>query len=624
MDAAEDVAVFIVDFRGNRILYCNHVVTLKTGWHAGSEFDGLWDKCQIIAEKCKDGTSFYCYEPDTPFGKSKNVTVCQIVWTGGLKAYSFMITSHVENKEEHEREIIFNTLGRSYLNIQTIDFENDRVDTIFSKEHGNNWFFRPMSFAEWHDVLLFDYIHPDDEYNVRKYLDENLIESELTDNEEIIINFRRLVSNEEYRWTEFRITCLQVPGGKKIVCTQRDIHNECVINRNTLKNQMIMQSLANVYRSVYLLDLSTGEYSTVKQDKLLFGIPKEGLYDEILQIASELIPDDKQRKDLFDYFSLPALIKAFGEGMENIGREYNSRLSKDVDWMNISIFRPPGLKGLENKCVLTFMDISEHKRVEAERNEINVAIDVLSSKYVAVFLVKGSDYSFHTIKIPSNYRILEHQYDNILEMFSYYLSAYVLEEYRDILRKNINFDSFAIGSMEEKLKQEYIFKNIYDKWIRMVIAVVPGSDDADTEFIIAFEDYEDIMEQHSLSVIYSKMMLADYENMFEYDAENDTFYELKYDGERLIREAADGEGNKSLEFHAIHSIHPDDLPIFFSACSKETIERCIENNKSVTHLYLRKMQAGEYHSYMYGFHYYEEYGKKCVLIMERDADKEIV
>ncbi len=626
LDASEDTAVFIADVKGNKILYCNHLVTLKTGKHSGNELEGLWNECRSIADQFADGRSSYkCFMKNTPFGIDKNITVVPTIWGSGVKAYAFMITDHVESKQEHEREIIFKTLGTSYFCIQTIDFDKDMVITIYLKDVANCSYIKPVIFSEWRDDLLYHYVHIDDQQNASKFLSAGFICSELEKNKNgISFNFRRRMETGEYRWTEFSLMKLRLAeNSEKIVCTQKDIQSELFMNSENLEYQLIMQSLANAYRSVYLVDYRLGEYVTVKADQLIFGIPKEGLYDEILSITSELIKDEEQKKDLLEYFSTEALSNAFSFGVENIGREYKSRLSKNVDWMSIQAFKPPGLKGLENKCVITYMDITEHKRVEAQRNEINVAIDVLSSKYVAVFLVKGADYSFHTIKIPSAYRIMEHQYKNILDMFDYYLSAYVLDEYRAILRTNIDLLVFHEGGEEEITKQEYIFRNINDKWIKLVIALVPGGND-DSEFIIAFEDYDEIMEQHSLSAIYSKMMLADYENMYEYDVDDDSFYELRYDGERLIREMAQKDKNESMEFYASNMLHPDDLAIFMSACSIDTVKNCINNNKSVTHLYLRKMVNGEYHSFMYGFHYYEEYGKFRVLIMERDADKEIV
>lgn len=617
LDSADDVIVFVLSERDKKILYCNHLFALKTGLHPSSSFVKVWDDCLMQIEKCGEGRTYRYYAPETPFGDDKNVTITRMVWQGGIKAASFMITTHLENKEEQEREIIFNALGESYLSVKVFNLKENQVHTIYSYESKDTWFYKPESFENFKKRMIENKTYIEDRDDMAECLDLSSIEKRTCgDKDGFYLQFRRVV-DDSYRWTEMHVRCVNDAGNvKKIVCTFKDIHGELAVNRDKLQNDMIMHSLANVYRSVYLLDLNTGIFTTVKPDELLFGIPSEGMYDDLIMMVAELIPDNKQKKDFMSYFSLQALDEAFKSEIDNIGREYNSAVSDKVNWMTISAFRPPVNQDFENKCVITFMDITEHKRVEAERNENIIAIDVLSSRYVAVFFVRQSDMSFYALRLPQSYRYLEKQYKNIKDAFNQYISAYVLDEYKDILRHNI--DLLTIDK-EDFQKKEYVFRNVDDKWIRLSITPVPENDD-ETEYIVAFEDYTAIMNQYEMSTMYSKMLLADYENMYEYVPEDNAFYMLGFDGERLIRDDQSANGIEYVR----KLIHQDDADIFLSACNSETVEECINNGKTVTRLYLRKVEKEGYHPYVYGFHYFEKHGKKTVLIMERDADKEMV
>lgn len=621
LDQSDQVAVFIVGERDDKVLYCNYLVTLMTGRHAESSFAGMWENCREHMKQCGDGRVYRYIAEDTPFGRNRNVTISRIVWQGGKKAYAFMVSPHIESKEEADKEFIFKSLGQSYLSMYILNMEQWQVSMLMEPKGLDYRIYTPIPFETWKKDMLSDYIHPDDIANTGKCLEQGRIVKELEEHPDgFSFQYRRRFG-EEYHWTEFRLSRVSRKGeNARFVCTERDIHSELKINRNKLENELIMKSLSGIYRSVYLLDMETGEYVTVKPDELLFGIPDDGVYDELMQIVVELIPDSRQQKDLLEYFSLPALKAAFCEGVENIGREYNSAISKGVNWMSISAFRPPYIQGLENKCVITFMDITEHKRVEAERNENNIALDVLSSRYVAVFFINPDTWEYHSIKLPQKYRYLEKQFSDGREAFKHYLSAYVLEEYREALRHSISPKTSADLPLKETTKSEYSFKTVDNVWFRLNIFHLP-LENGKTEMIAAFEDYNDIMIQRARSVIYSKIMLADYDGMYEYAPGEELFYELVFDGEKLVCEETQGKGFASFTHD---DIHPDDVDMFRAACSPETIKDCFENRKTVNHLFIRRKIDGEYRSFMFGFHYFEEYGEQRVLIMARDAEREIV
>lgn len=624
LDTVDDVAFIIINERNGEILYCNHFATLRTGIAAGKNMGELWKGYEEIIKQIGDSRRMCIPLVRTPFGDNKNVTLNRIVWQGGKQAISFVVTAHVDDEEEKDKQLIFKSLGQSYLSMYSLNLTNWKFSMLLRCDNPDLCFYQPMEFEEWKNNLYFSYIHPQDLDNVREYFEKEYIRTKLEGMQDrFSFQFRRKFG-EEYRWTELRFCRIhELQDENRIICTERDIQRELNLNRSGVENELIMQSLSNVYRSVYLVDRLTGEYETVKPDELLFGIPREGSYSMLMDIVAELIPDDGQKRDFREYFSLEALDNAFLTGRETIGREYNSSLTKELSWMSITAFRPPFLQSLENKCVLTFMDITEHKRVEAQRNENNLVVDVLSSRYRAVFLVDLEDFSFHSIKVTKEYGYVEKQFTDYFEAFQHYIAAYVLEEYKELLKHIVLSSELKQDEQEGNMKQEYLYRNIDNRWIRLNIFRIPGETNQ-KEAIVAFEDYNDIMSQNSLSLVYSATMLADYDGMYEYDPETDVVFTLVYDGERLVRKAIGepGQGLKSLQEE--HIIHPDDMEMFRAACAKETLETSMEEGKTVNHLYIRRLMGENYHMFMYGFHYFEEMGSRRVLIMARDADKEIV
>lgn len=494
LDLTEDVAVFVVSELDDKLLYCNYLVTLRTGKHEGSSFKGMWEEVRKHMGECGEGRTLRYVERSTPFGKNKNVTITRTVWHGSIKAYSFTITPHIENEEEKEQEAIFKALGRSYLSVGIIDIESDTIKTIFMSGGNSSWYGRPIPFELYKANFIYSNVYKPDVERVSSFLDSAAIQRAVNEGKKNLkVQYRRF-TNGESRWTEYQISILSSEDNHQfIVFTEKDIHGNYAINEDQKINQMIMESLANSYRSVYLLNLESGEYSTVKPDELLFGIPGEGDYDNLMTIVAELIPDEKQKKDLLEYFDIKALKKNFDEGSHNIGREYNSNLSEGMSWMNISAFRPPFMQGLEDACILTFMDITEHKRVERERDETNLAIEILAEKYLAVFFFKRSDFSFHAIRLAQKYKYLEKQFDNLNDAFGHYVSAYVLDEYRDVLKKNLD-EVVNSTDRKEECSREVVYRNVEGIWIRLIIRGVPNGDDS--EFIMAFEDYDVFMKNN--------------------------------------------------------------------------------------------------------------------------------
>lgn len=490
LDNNDDIVVFILDNRKYNILYCNHLFAIKTGKHSGEEFGNTWQEAIDAIGNVEDGRTYRFVSRNTPFSKANNVTVTQIVWTGGIKAYAFVLTTHIESKEEQANAIIFNSLGKAYRSMYDLDTATMEVRMLIRP---NTWelnVFKPTPYDDIISVLIDKYIHPDDEVMSKRFFNSKNILKETREKGDYSFQVRTLFSDGEYHWTEYNFTrmLLDTDNGvqsEHIVCYQRDIHKELVVNQSKLENEMILKSLSNNYRSIYLLDMKTGEYRTVKPDVLLFGIPNDGLYSELLQIVTELIPDNGHKNDLLEYFNIEALSNAFDSGIENIGREYSSTLSKDLNWLSISAFKPPFVKGMERKCVITFMDITEHKRVEAQRNESAIALEILSSRYLAVFFANLSDGSFHSIRIPQQYAHLE-KHASVEEAFNQYISCYVKDEYKEALRKVASLEYIKQNINDNQI--EIVFQTIDDVVEKMFISKIPGIDGND-ELLIAFEPY---------------------------------------------------------------------------------------------------------------------------------------
>ena len=104
LDSADDVALFVVSSREQKILYCNHLVTVLTGAHKGSDLERVWDKedFKTATERCNEGGTYRYVVEQSIFGTRRNVTVGKVVWTQGILAYSFLITTHADDEEERK------------------------------------------------------------------------------------------------------------------------------------------------------------------------------------------------------------------------------------------------------------------------------------------------------------------------------------------------------------------------------------------------------------------------------------------------------------------------------------------------------------------------------------------
>lgn len=628
LDSADDVAVFVVSGRDQSILYCNHLVTVLTNAHTGSPVSQVWDMedYRKANTRCNEGGTYRYVVEKSAFGNRRNVTVSKVVWSGGILAYSFLITAHVDDKEEEERDKIFNLLGKDFRHIYLIDMIKGDVTTLIKPVDGGEGHYRavyyhPVGFDEWKRDMIEALVHPDDKDQLRAFIEPTEVRKRL-DKGDYAFQYRQS-RGDEYRWVELRFRKMDELKGK-IVCTERDVQGEITLSDSEKVNQAILSSLSNAYRSIYLLDMKTNEYSTVKADALLFGTPREGDYDTLLQIVSEFIPDEAQKRNLAATFSAKALEETLSGDVDNVVREYTSTLNETESWMSVTAFMPPYMQGMENKCVLTFMDVTENKRVEAERNEKNMIVDVLSARYRSVYFVDLIKGTYHSIQIPQEYRYIEKQFKSIDEAMDHYAKAYVLEQYRDVFKNSISREEF-VRHPGDHTRREYVYRTVEDTWIRLHI--YPLSDDkGHAEAILIFEDFTDVMVQRELSLLYNAVLLADYDYMYEYDIDTDLIYSLKFNGERLVREKSwDGEMHSD-RFRKQVPIHPDDLPLFLMALSKENLDDAFDNGKTVSHMFLRRKEGdkGEYRLFMYGMHYYEEMGKRRVLIMVRDSEREVM
>jgi len=488
LDCATDVGIVVVSERDDKILYCNHFVTIKTGWHAETSMEGVWAEYEELRSRLGESRSYIGIMEESPFGKNKNITLTKVVWDGGLQGIAILITPHIEDKAEQEREIVFKAVGNSYLSMYVLDITEATVTTLKENGQSNVHMFRPKAFPEWRSEVLEKYVFEEDKRPLEQFLDIKAIPTELEENAgRVYWQFRKKVG-EEYHWCEYQLRQIDAAGYKsKVVITEKDIHGRRAINSKQLENEMIMKSLANGYRSVYLVDYKTGTYETVKPDELLFGIPEDGNYDLLLNIVEELIPDKHQQKDFRNAFEAVALREAFFAKQENVAREYNSLLSREMNWMSIVAFPTPLVQDMENKCVLTFMDITQRKQVEAERNEKKIVVDVLSAHYEAVYFVNLSTGEFHSIKVPQKYGYIEKQYKDFSEAIGHYAKAYVAEAFRESLKSFLSAEGFAKDCENGGEKRELRYHNIDEETYRVSVYPINAENTETPEVIVAFE-----------------------------------------------------------------------------------------------------------------------------------------
>ena len=497
LDNADDVAIFVVSGRDGKLLYCNHLVTVLTNGHMGSHVSEVWDHedYKKASARCNEGGTYRYKVERSRFGKRKNVTVSKVVWSKGILAYCFLITPQTDDQGEKERDKIFSLLGRSYRHIFLIDKFSGEVTTLLKptwRDADGNYqtvYYHPVHFDEWKRNLINALSHPDDAKMIAMFLDMPKV-IEALEHGEYVFQYRRKC-NEDYVWSEMRFLQLDELEGR-IVCSERDVEELSLGNKDR-QSEIILRTLGNAYRSIYLVDMKTSEYTTVKADAFLFGIPEAGDYETLRDIAQELIPDERQRREYQACFSAAALSAAFAEGAQNISKEYMSSMNDTVSWMAVTAFEPPYMQGMEGKCVLTFMDITERKRVEAERNEKKIVVDALSSRYIGVYFVNIPDGSFHSVATPPQFRYIEEQFDDAQAAIDHYAKAYVLEKYRDSFRSRVSRQSL-LEQQEDQSERELIYQSVDDRWLRLHIIPVP-LEHGFNEAILAFEDYTEVMQQ---------------------------------------------------------------------------------------------------------------------------------
>ena len=495
LDNADDVGIFVVSGRDGKLLYCNHLVTVLTNGHMGVHVSEVWDyeDFKKASARCDEGGTYRYRADRSRFGRRKNVTVSKVVWSKGILAYCFLITPQTDDQGEREREKIFSLLGRSYRHIFLIDKYSGEVTTLLKptwRDAEGNYqtvYYHPVHFDEWRRNLLYTLSHPDDAKTIEIFLDMPKV-IEALEHGEYVFQYRRK-NGSEYVWSEMRFLQLEELEGR-IVCTERDVDREMAPGSKDRQSEIILRTLGNVYRSIYLVDMKTSEYSTVKQDAFLFGIPEDGDYDTLTDIALELIPDDGQKTDYKNNFSAAALAAAFAEGAPNVSKEYMSAMNEKISWMSVTAFEPPVMQGMEDKCVLTFMDVTEQKRVEAERNEKNIVVDALSSRYIGVYFVNLTDGSFHSIATPQEFRYIEKQFTNAADAIEHYAKAYVLERFREDFRTQVSGESL-LKRQEDQSARVVFYRSVDDRSMRLHIFPVP-KEHGFNEVILAFEDCTDM------------------------------------------------------------------------------------------------------------------------------------
>ncbi len=500
LDSADDVALFIVSARDQKLLYCNHLVTMLTNAHTGSDLSKVWDPedYRKAVSACTGSGAYRYIVEHSAFGMRKNVTVSKVVWNQGIQAHSFLLTSHVEEEEVRERDRIFQLLGQSYLHIFMLDLRKGKVTALLNKpltENEGNFqaiYYHPINFDDWKKQFTDNLSHPDDRTLISDYLEPGMILDGLSKGSYSFQYRHRTV--DSYRWHELSFRQLDGMDGR-ITCTERDVDGEITLNEHDRRNEVILRSIYNIFRSVYLLDLDTGVYTTVKPDRMLFGIPGEGDYDVLTSIVGELIPDEGQKHDYFRIFSVEALKEAFGnESVENVAREYASNLSEEIGWTSVTAFRPPYMQGMEGKCVLTFMDVTTRKQVEADRDEKRMLLDALLSGYKAVFFSDTQKGLYHSLAVPSEFRYIEKQYRDMQEAIRHYARAYVLEEYRDTFLHLLSPEQLD-KLVKEGLKRELIYRSVSDQWIRLNIISLSSGEES-REAILVFEEYGEFMGEY--------------------------------------------------------------------------------------------------------------------------------
>ncbi|MDO4486674.1 MAG: response regulator [Bacillota bacterium] len=244
------------------------------------------------------------------------------------------------------------------------------------------------------------------------------------------------------------------------IATERMMHEKLAETNKTLMDWMqAIQSLGEIYTSMYYIDLSTGLFTELSSvENVHAHIGASGDAHERLEYFCQHMVAPEHREEMLAFVNLSSL----NERMENtriVSKQYQSTLFTDSKagrtWRECSFIESDrGADGRLTHVIFTTKSIHDVKARELEnikrmREEMEIA-GALSRDYPDVVLLDFANDTAVTIKregniIAEDQRVIRRSYH---DTWDYYINKYVVEEDRAAL-----YDAISVEKVKSALKE---------------------------------------------------------------------------------------------------------------------------------------------------------------------------
>ena len=336
------------------------------------------------------------------------------------------------------------------------------------------------------------------------------------------------------------------------VATERMMHEKLAETNKALMDRIkVIQSLGEIYTSMYYIDLSTGLFTELSSvDSVNAHIGASGDAQERLTYFSHHMVAPEHKEEMLAFTDLSTL----NERMEHtriVTMEYQSTLfidsGTDRTWRECSFIEGDrDADGRLAHIIFTTKSIHDVKVRELEtlrklRDEMVIA-GALSRDYPDVVLLDLANDTAVTIKlngkvIAEDQRIVRRSYHNT---WNYYISKYVLEEDRDALWAAISVEKVK-SELEDSDEYSYSYRvNMSDTGIHHYQASfirLYSWNNTESHIILGFRCLDAIVEEERKNRTIQEEHLRiigalsqEYNSLFKIDAETGKMSLYRTDG----------------------------------------------------------------------------------------------
>ncbi len=386
LDALPGTGVYVLREDDHRVLYYNRRVKelapeLERGSVCRDICRGERPDCPLLFIGDQKEYRFVCY--NGLFGKIMDVTAMRIMWEDEIPAYMIMVTPHVE------------ALNYTYYmivrgNLTTGSYEIVKTDRK-EYEEGN---FGGATFSEFLNQILNDgFVHPDDVERFRKYTDSAYLREEFQSGKELVSCTYRRRMNGVFRWYIMEV----VPDSDYMQDHQTvrfyvkdvdDIYREGLLREEVhVRNQEVIKSLGEMNFGIFVIDLNTGFFETVRASDELRELSGGAEWDSGFETIRQKLIHPAYRGEVMENFTLSSLREHWrcgGEKVETVCQQITGGEYRYVS-MTAHFYENRSRRGC---VILAMQDVDERTRKDIRRMHSDRRMaDIIRSRYGTMSVV---------------------------------------------------------------------------------------------------------------------------------------------------------------------------------------------------------------------------------------------